>query len=105
MIKRKAFTFNLKKSFKGKLILIMSGIILLSFTAAGYFIYTSNLKLFEDEISKQFSKANEQTITQLELKMEEVHRISQSVVFNPQIERMIQHIDSTKNSDLYSLYF
>ncbi|QGQ99201.1 HAMP domain-containing protein [Paenibacillus psychroresistens] len=98
-------TFHLKKSFKGKLILIMSGIILLSFTAAGYFIYTSNLKLFEEEISKQFSKANEQTITKLELKMEEVHRISQSVVFNPQIERMIQHIDSNKNSDLYSLYF
>ncbi|MBD0378689.1 sensor histidine kinase [Paenibacillus sedimenti] len=96
---------GVNRSFRIKLILSLSGIILLAFGITGYFTYQYNLKLFEDEISKQFSRTNEETMAKMELKVQEIVRISQLIVFNPQIEKMISQINTNEDADSFNLYF
>ncbi|OXM86590.1 cache domain-containing sensor histidine kinase [Paenibacillus rigui] len=100
---------GINSSFQVKLMINVSLIILLAFGATGYFTYQYNLKLFEEEISKQFSKTNEEALAKLEMKVQEVSRISQTVVFNPQIERMIIRINENEQApganDPYNLYY
>lgn len=93
------------KSFKIKLIGSLSMIILIAFGGTGYFIYHYNLDLFEKEISKQFSRTNEEALAKLDLKMQEIQRISHEIVFKPQIENMISELNSTGNYDAYRSYY
>ncbi|GAA4836557.1 hypothetical protein GCM10023310_12600 [Paenibacillus vulneris] len=96
---------GINKSFKVKLILSLSFIILLSFGITGYLTYENNLRLFEEEISKQFSRTNDEALNKLELKVQEISRISQTIVFNPQIEKMIIRINENESVDPYNLYY
>jgi two-component system sensor histidine kinase YesM len=96
---------RINRSFRVKLILNLSVIILLAFGITGYLTYQYNLKLLEEEISKQFSSTNQEALAKMDLKVQEIMRISQTVVFNPQIEKMISQINSNGNSDAFSLYF
>ncbi|MDF2937879.1 MAG: hypothetical protein K0Q90_3252 [Paenibacillaceae bacterium] len=50
----------------------------------------SNIQLMEDEISKQFSIANEQALARLEMSFQEVSRVSQSIILNPYIEQFLR---------------
>lgn len=92
------------RSFKIKLIGSLSIIILIAFGGAGYFTYHYNLDLFEKEISKQFSRTNEEALAKLDLKMQEMQRISHTIVFNPQIEKMISALNSDGNDDAFRSY-
>ncbi|MEC0228509.1 cache domain-containing sensor histidine kinase [Paenibacillus alba] len=96
---------GINRSFRVKLILSLSVIILLSFGITGYLTYQYNLKLFEEEISKQFSRTNEEALAKMELKVQEIIRISQTIVFNPQIEQVIKRINSAEDADAFNLYF
>ncbi|UKS27115.1 histidine kinase [Paenibacillus sp. HWE-109] len=96
---------GINRSFRVKLILSLSTIILLSFGITGYLTYQYNLKLFEEEISKQFSRTNEEALAKMELKVQEIIRISQTIVFNPQIEQVIKRINSAADADAFNLYF
>lgn len=96
---------GINRSFRVKLILSLSIIILLAFCLTGYLTYRYNLTLFEDEISKQFSSTNEEALAKLDLKVQEVVRISQTVVFNPAIENVISRINLNEDSDAFNRYY
>ncbi|OMF22938.1 hypothetical protein BK133_25130 [Paenibacillus sp. FSL H8-0548] len=64
----------------------ISIILLLTFTLHAYLSYRSQFNIFKNELSQQFSKANEQAAARLELRVKEINRISNYVVFNPIIE-------------------
>jgi two-component system sensor histidine kinase YesM len=96
---------SINRSFRVKLILSLSVIILLTFGITGYLTYRYNLTLFEEEISKQFSSTNEEALAKMDLKVQEVVRISQTVVFNPEIEKVITWINSSEDSDPFNLYY
>jgi two-component system sensor histidine kinase YesM len=95
----------INRSFRVKLILSLSIIILLAFCLTGYLTYRYNLTLFEEEISKQFTSTNEEALAKLDLKVQEVVRISQTVVFNPSIEKLISRINLNESSDAFDRYF
>ncbi|CAH1218150.1 hypothetical protein PAECIP111891_04702 [Paenibacillus allorhizoplanae] len=95
----------INRSFRVKLILSLSIIILLAFCLTGYLTYRYNLTLFEEEISKQFTSTNEEALAKLDLKVQEVVRISQTVVFNPAIEKLISRINLNESSDAFERYF
>ncbi|KRF30490.1 sensor histidine kinase [Paenibacillus sp. Soil787] len=96
---------SINRSFRVKLILSLSVIILLAFGVTGYLTYRYNLSLFEEEISKQFSSTNEEALAKMDLKVQEVVRVSQTVVFNPEIEKVITRINSSEDSDPFKLYY
>ncbi|MEK3725667.1 sensor histidine kinase [Paenibacillus sp. FSL H8-0034] len=96
---------GINRSFRVKLILNLSVIILLAFGVTGYLTYQYNMRLFEEEISKQFSSTNQEALAKMDLKVQEIMRISQTVVFNPQIEKMIRQINSNEGSDAFSVYY
>ncbi|WP_240414852.1 sensor histidine kinase [Paenibacillus periandrae] len=96
---------GINRSFRVKLILNLSVIILLAFGVTGYLTYQYNMRLFEEEISKQFSSTNQEALAKMDLKVLEIMRISQTVVFNPQIEKMIRQINSNEGSDAFSVYY
>lgn len=96
---------GINRSFRVKLILNLSVIILLAFGVTGYLTYQYNMRLFEEEISKQFSSTNQEALAKMDLKVQEIMRISQTVVFNPQIEKMISQINSNEGSDAFSVYY
>ncbi|MCU6790781.1 histidine kinase [Paenibacillus sp. WQ 127069] len=96
---------GINRSFRVKLILNLSVIILLAFGVTGYLTYQYNMRLFEEEISKQFSSTNQEALAKMDLKVQEIMRISQTVVFNPQIEKMIRQINSNEGFDAFSVYY
>ncbi|MDR6878691.1 two-component system sensor histidine kinase YesM [Bacillus sp. 3255] len=96
---------GMNRSFRIRLILSLSAIILLAFGITGYLTYQYNLKLFEEEISKQFSRTNEEALAKIEMKVQEIVRVSQTVVFNPQIEMLIRRINSQEDEDAFNLYY
>lgn len=96
---------GINRSFRIRLIISLSAIILLAFGITGYLTYQYNLKLFEEEISKQFSRTNEEALAKIEMKVQEIVRVSQTVVFNPQIEMLIKRINSQEDSDAFNLYY
>jgi len=95
---------GINKSFKVKLIVSLSCIILLASAITGYLTNRYNLKLFEEEISKQFLQTNLAAMEKMDLKVQEIVRVSQSVVFNPQLERLISQIVTNEDADAYRLY-
>ncbi|WP_248928616.1 sensor histidine kinase [Paenibacillus hamazuiensis] len=96
---------SINRSFKIKLILSLSCIILLSSGIAGYLTYQNSMDLLKDEIGKQYLRTNEDAMAKLELNVQEIYRISQAIVFNPLIENRIKSIDAmTSVGDPYALY-
>lgn len=81
---------KIKGSFKIKLIVLLSGMVALAFALAGWMVYRSNIQLMEDEISKQYSIANEQALARLEMSFQEINRVSQSIILNPYIEQFLK---------------
>lgn len=94
-----------KISFKIKLMIGISAIILFTFSAAGVVSYRTHLQLFEDEVSNQYAKANEQAMAQFDLRMQELSRISSSVVFNPTIEKIVTNLSRNKDISPSERYF
>jgi two-component system sensor histidine kinase YesM len=68
----------------------MSLIIMLTFVISGYVSYRTNVSLFTEEISKQFTKANEQAAARLDLQLRDIYRISNFIVFHPYIEQVVR---------------
>lgn len=93
------------KSFKMKLIVSLTCIIMLSFSIAGAFVYYSNQKLFQEEMSKQVTITNQEALAKLELKVQELKRIAQTVVFNDEIEQLIKRYNEyVEADDTFQLY-
>lgn len=95
---------SITNSFKFKLIGSLSLIIVFAFAAVGFYTYHSNEKLFREELSKQAWIANQEALSKLELKVQEMKRISQTIVFNRQIEEMISRYNIYLDSDKFQLY-
>lgn len=94
-----------KPSFKIKLLLGISVIILFTFSATGIVSYRTHLTLFEDEVSGQYKKANEQAMAQFELRIQELYRISNYIVFNKTIEEIVTALSTSENVNASDRYF
>ena len=90
--------------FKFKIIGGLFAIILLAFSIAGIYTYYSYQKLLTQELSKQSAIANQEAFAKLELKVQEMKRISQMIVFSSEIEAMIQRYNQYKDTDAFQLY-
>lgn len=75
----------------------------LAFALAGWMVYRSNIQLMEGEISRQFSIANEQALARLEMSFQEINRVSQSIILNPNIELFLRE-NTVPASDSYTQF-
>jgi two-component system sensor histidine kinase YesM len=92
-------------SFQTKLVLYLCLAIVTVLGVASYVSYLIQQQLFESEFSKQHSKLNEQTMERLSLRIQEIYRISNSVVFNPNVEAVIrQYLLSEQTDELDHFY-
>ncbi|MBD2869138.1 cache domain-containing sensor histidine kinase [Paenibacillus arenilitoris] len=96
--------FRSRRSFKVKLIASLSAVILVVFCLSGYISYRIHLDIFETELSKQFAKANEQALLRLELRIQDIYRISDYVVFNPYVEEIIMNSSGEEGGTKYQQY-
>ncbi|PMC35641.1 sensor histidine kinase [Bacillus sp. UMB0899] len=87
---RKPRWFHFKSSFKIKLIISLSAVILLVFCVSGYISYRIYLNIFENELSKQFFVTNEQALERLELRIQNIYRISNYIESNPNVEEILK---------------
>ncbi|WP_020620374.1 sensor histidine kinase [Paenibacillus daejeonensis] len=99
----RAVAQSIRGSFKIKLIVLLSCMVTIAFALAGWLVYKVNVELMEDEISKQFSIANEQALARLELTIQEVNRVSQSIILNPSIESFVRESVSFED-ELFTQY-
>lgn len=95
---------SVTNSFKLKLIGSLFFIIIVAFGIASLYTYHSNQRLFRDELSKQARITNQEALSKLELKVQEMKRISQLLVFNGEIEQMIRRYNLYMDSDKFQLY-
>lgn len=79
-----------RKSFFRRIIIHMSLIIMLTFVVSAYVSYRINVGLFTEEVSKQFTKANEQAAARLDLQIRDISRISNFIVFHPYVEQVLR---------------
>ncbi|WP_135556096.1 sensor histidine kinase [Paenibacillus cymbidii] len=85
-------------SFTAKLVITFALVLSLASLLVGAFVYQLNLHLYEQEVYKQYSAANEQMLERFVMKVEEVSRISQTIVFHPDVITSIQNSNrSTKD--------
>lgn len=100
----KWFWSTITTRFKFKLIGGLFLIILICSSVAGLYTYYSNQKLLSEELSKQAAVSNQEAFAKLELKVQEMKRISQMIVFSREIEDMIKRYNEYKDTDLFQLY-
>lgn len=77
-------------SFSTRLVLYLSVVILLMFSFSWYITYRIHSDVLTKEISKQFSKANEQAAKRLDLQIRDIYRISNYIVFHPYVEQVLR---------------
>lgn len=95
---------SVTNSFKLKLIGSLFFIIIVAFGSASLYSYRSNQLLFREELSKQARITNQEALSKLELKVQEMKRISQLLVFKGEIEDMIKQYNLYKDNDKFQLY-
>jgi two-component system sensor histidine kinase YesM len=79
-----------KKKLSIKLIVSLSLVILFIFLVSGYVTYRVYLQLFTTEVSKQFSKANEQAAARVDFQIENIKKSTNYIVFHPYIEEILK---------------
>ncbi|MFC0212017.1 sensor histidine kinase [Paenibacillus chartarius] len=94
-----------RASFKIKLMLGISAIILFTFCITGVVSYRTHLQLFEEEVSEQYRRSNEQAMAQFELRVKELYRISNFIVFNQTIEEIVTKLASADHVPAAERYF
>lgn len=80
----------IRRSLSIKLIASLTFIILFIFLVSGYATFRVYLRLFHDEISKQFAKANEQAAARVEFKIQNMVKSTNYIVFHPYIEDILR---------------
>jgi two-component system, sensor histidine kinase YesM len=73
-----------------------------TFLLSGYISYFIHVRLFTDEVSKQFSKANEQAASRLDLQIRDIYRISNFVVFHPYVQQVLKRSAAADNRETIS---
>lgn len=91
-----------RKSFSRRLAVRLSLIIMATFLLSGYISYLIHVRLFTDEVSKQFSKANEQAASRLDLQIRDIYRISNSVVFHPYVQQVLKRSAATDDREAFT---
>lgn len=94
---------KMRRSFKLKLIALVSCMVILTFVITGFLVYRLNVRLMEEEITKQFSIANEQALARLELTFQEINRVSQIIVQNESVELFVRESEKP-GSDAFTGY-
>ncbi|MBD2844169.1 histidine kinase [Paenibacillus sp. IB182496] len=95
---------GMRYSFKTKLIVSLSAVILLIFCLSGYISYRIHLSLFEQEISKQYTKANEQALARLDIHIQNLYRTSDYIVFHPYVEQIVKRSSAEEGQSDFEQY-
>ncbi|MFK7694322.1 sensor histidine kinase [Paenibacillus sp. HJGM_3] len=88
-----------RRSFSRRLVVRLSLVIMAAFLLSGYISYLIHVRLFKDEVSKQFSKANQQAAYRLDLQIRDIYRISNFVVFHPYVQQVLKRSAATDNRE------
>ncbi|MGG1515446.1 histidine kinase [Paenibacillus oryzisoli] len=92
----------MRKSFSRKLIISLGVVMMITFAVSGYITYKIHLHLFTEEISRQFSKTNEQAAARLDLQIRNIYKISNFIVFHPYVEQVLQRSAQTEKRETYT---
>jgi two-component system, sensor histidine kinase YesM len=91
-----------RQSFSRRLVVRLSLVIMATFLLSGYISYLIHMRLFTDEVSKQFSKANEQAASRLDLQIRDIYRISNFVVFHPYVQQVLKGSAAASNREAFT---
>ncbi|MFD0713538.1 sensor histidine kinase [Paenibacillus sp. GCM10027626] len=80
-------TFNLRHSLTGKFILILSIVLLATFSLTALITYQLHRDIAETEISEQFGQRVEQVAARIDLRLQDVYRVSDQIVLNSEVQR------------------
>ncbi|MFS0727519.1 sensor histidine kinase [Paenibacillus sp. 1P07SE] len=89
-------------SFSNRLILQLSLVILITFSISAYVTYRIHVHVLNDEISVQFSKANEQAAKRLDLQIRDIYRISNYIIFHPYVEQVLVRSSQAAQRETYT---
>lgn len=93
------------RSFSRRLAFRLSLVIMAAFLVSGYISYLIHVRLFTEEVSKQFAKANEQASSRLDLQIRDIYRISNFVVFHPYVQGVLKRSASVVNREAFTKIF
>lgn len=94
-----------RRSFSRRLVVRLSLVIMATFLLSGYISFLIHVRLFTDEVSKQFSKANEQAASRLDLQIRDIYRISNFVVFHPYVEQVLKRSAASNNRETITQFY
>ncbi|MBD2866972.1 sensor histidine kinase [Paenibacillus sp. IB182493] len=89
------------RSFSRHLAFRLSLVIMAAFLVSGSISYLIHVRLFTDEVSKQFAKANEQAASRLDLQIRDIYRISNFVVFHPYVQGVLKRSAAVVNREAF----
>lgn len=88
-------------SFSARLILSLSVIILLIFSISAGVTYKIQMFHFEQEVSKQYSKANGQALARLDMLVRDIYRIAGTISYHPDVEEVLTRSAKLGPDDYY----
>ncbi|MCM3714454.1 sensor histidine kinase [Alkalihalobacillus oceani] len=83
-----------KMRLQTKMIVSVSLILLISSLITGYLSYLTHLSIAEKEISDQILQKVEQVSARIDLKLDELYRFSNSILFHPNVENLLSASNS-----------
>lgn len=77
-----------------KFIAILSTIMLLACCVTGYITYRLHLNISEKEIARQFAQRVDQVAARVDLRLQDVYRLSDQIVINPVIVELLKKVNA-----------
>ncbi|MBP1993954.1 cache domain-containing sensor histidine kinase [Paenibacillus eucommiae] len=82
--------FNVRLTLTGKIIGILSLVLLVTSSATALITYRLHTNIAEREISEQFSQRVEQVSARIDLRLQDVYRVADQIVFHNQVEHYLE---------------
>jgi two-component system sensor histidine kinase YesM len=89
----------IRNKLMGKFIAMLSSIMLLAFGVTGYITYQLHLNISEKEIIEQFASRTEQVAARIDLRLQDVYRLSDQIVINPTIVQFVSNSSMGRSAD------
>ncbi|WP_135550497.1 cache domain-containing sensor histidine kinase [Paenibacillus cymbidii] len=87
---------GLRRTLTGKFIAILSLVLLATISATAYVTYRLHLQISETEVSEQFAQRVQQVAARVDLRLQDIYRVSNQMVFNSEIIEAVTYEDAGK---------
>ncbi|WP_438444154.1 sensor histidine kinase [Gorillibacterium sp. sgz5001074] len=81
--------FHRRYNFSTKLILILVAVNLGISGITGLVTYRVHLRLFNEELSRQYGMQNQQILARLDSRIKDMYRITEYIIFNPMVKKLV----------------